>query len=346
MTEGSYDVIVIGGGYAGATAANRLPRSARVLLIDPKDDFVHRVRLHEVAAGGHPRVAIPFRKMLKGHVEHRPVGAARIEPGSVELSDGSKVRGRHILVTTGSDVSKPGAISSLDAAAAIAERVGRAAPGTHVSVRGAGLTGIECAAEIAYRRPDLVVHLHGRGAVGAQLPDNARDYLRRTLTRLGVLLDRDSQDPGTLEIDATGLQVAAVAGDSGQAVDARGRMHVNPTLQAAPGVWGAGDAVAVEGQPHLRASCATAIPMGAHAADNIARALSGERPTAFSFGYSYRCISLGRRAGLIVPVNQTDEPTGRLVTGVPGAVFKAAVCAAVVQVSSSFARRYSWRAAD
>lgn len=50
-------VVVIGAGYAGVTAANRLRPSlspdeaVRVLSINRSGDFIERIRLHEIAAG-------------------------------------------------------------------------------------------------------------------------------------------------------------------------------------------------------------------------------------------------------------------------------------------------------
>ena len=47
------DVIVVGGGYAGVMAANRLTRrdGVTVTLINPRPAFVERIRLHQVVGG-------------------------------------------------------------------------------------------------------------------------------------------------------------------------------------------------------------------------------------------------------------------------------------------------------
>ncbi len=52
MTEHS-KVLVIGGGYAGTLAANRLRMrpGVEITLINPRPEFVHRVRLHQFVAG-------------------------------------------------------------------------------------------------------------------------------------------------------------------------------------------------------------------------------------------------------------------------------------------------------
>lgn len=50
---GNAHVVVIGGGYAGVMAANRLMLSdgVTVTLINPRPDLVHRVRLHQLVGG-------------------------------------------------------------------------------------------------------------------------------------------------------------------------------------------------------------------------------------------------------------------------------------------------------
>jgi NADPH-dependent 2,4-dienoyl-CoA reductase/sulfur reductase-like enzyme len=52
MTENT-DVVVIGGGYAGVMAANRLTQrdDVTVTLINPRAKFVERMRLHQSRAG-------------------------------------------------------------------------------------------------------------------------------------------------------------------------------------------------------------------------------------------------------------------------------------------------------
>src|SRR3712207_4358402 len=70
--DGCTRVVVVGAGYAGLMATNRFLGSltreerARVELtvVNPRADFLERIRLHELAAGSLPSVAKPLRPLL------------------------------------------------------------------------------------------------------------------------------------------------------------------------------------------------------------------------------------------------------------------------------------------
>src|SRR5690606_15203876 len=64
MTEHTR-VVVIGGGYAGVMAANRLTRrdDVTVTLVNPRPTFVERIRLHQLVTGSHPAV-VDYRDIL------------------------------------------------------------------------------------------------------------------------------------------------------------------------------------------------------------------------------------------------------------------------------------------
>jgi NADH:ubiquinone reductase (H+-translocating) len=86
----------------------------------------------------------------------------------------------------------------------------------------------------------------------------------------------------------------------------------------------------------LRMACATAMPMGCHAADVVVRAARGAEPRPFRFGFLIRCVSLGRSRGLIQGVDALDGPTWAL-----GGRTAAAVKEAICQVA---ARSADWEA--
>lgn len=341
MSPVVWDVVVVGAGYAGVAAANRLSGKARVLVIAPGTCFVHRVRLHEVVAGRRPRIQIPLRFALRPRVRSVAGSAIHVDPGCVTLADGRRIRARQIIVATGSDAHRPGGIGSLDDAKTAREKVSLLGSGERVLVRGDGLTGIELASELADARPDLKTHLVGRGKIGRQFPGRTRKELVDSLTRSGVILGEPSQD-SALEIRATGFRYSELAERSQLGTDARGRVVLDENLQAVPGIWGAGDSAVVPGRPYLRGGCAVAIPMGAHAADNALRALERRSPKPFDFAFSQQCISLGRHDGLIVRVDAYDRPTGSRLRGRPAAVTKSMVIAAALWTPIMVVPVYRW----
>jgi len=64
-SQSTVSIVVVGAGYAGVTAANRLRGSltpaerqrVRIVMINRGGEFVERIRLHEVAAGTIPTAA-------------------------------------------------------------------------------------------------------------------------------------------------------------------------------------------------------------------------------------------------------------------------------------------------
>ena len=63
-------VVVVGGGYAGVAAANRLSGrgGVSVTLVNPRPVFVERIRLHQLAAGTDDAI-VEFGKVLAPSVQ-------------------------------------------------------------------------------------------------------------------------------------------------------------------------------------------------------------------------------------------------------------------------------------
>lgn len=73
-------------------------------------------------------------------------------------------------------------------------------------------------------------------------------------------------------------------------------------------------------------TCKTALPLGAHAADNVARAIYQRPEQRFGFGDTGSCISLGRHDGIIQTARRDGTPTTTVFTGRLGAWLKERVC--------------------
>ncbi|MFC4126963.1 NAD(P)/FAD-dependent oxidoreductase [Nocardia rhizosphaerae] len=339
-------VVVVGAGYAGTIAANRLARKtgdARITVLNPRTDFVERVRLHEqVAATG--TAATPLGAMLARGITTRLGTVDKVGDGSVALGDGGSETFDYLFLAVGSTVEAlPGtvAVGTWEGADLARSALAALPAGSTVTVVGGGLTGIETAAEIAEARPDLCVRLVGE-VIGATLSEGGRRRVHAGLRRLRVEVVEDTvaqvrPGPGRLGgvvCLRTGAELASdltlwaivahvpdLAACSGLAVNAEGRAVVDEYLRSVsdPRVFVIGDCAAV---PGARMSCETAVAQGAHAADTLARILAGEDPEPYSMGYTAQFLSLGRRDGL-VQLSRRDDTTRRLyVAGRPAAVLK------------------------
>lgn len=342
--------MIVGGGYAGCLAANRLARKApqaAITLINPRPQFVERVRLHQLLVGtGDPETALTA--MVPDSVDVVMATATAIEDGRVRLENDRTIEFDHLIYAAGGAAEGPAgtlAVGSVDQAHTARRRLAALGAGAVVMVVGGGATGIETAAEIAAARPDLSVVLRSEGEVGAALSARPRRRVRRELIRLGVRIERgryygpDASDSADLVLWAIATEVADLARRSGLAVDDTGRLRVDADLVSTsdPRILGAGDGAAVPGQ---RLSCQTALPQGAHAADNLARRLSGAEPKPYSMGYTGQNLSLGRHSG-VIQLARRDDTAVRLSFGRrPAALVKEQVCRGAKTAART--GRYLW----
>lgn len=326
-------IAIIGAGYAGLLAANRATeRGHRVTLINERETFIDRIRLHEYIAGSRPphRTTRPLRSMVRVQVRVCVDRATAYETGAVTLQSGEILTAEHILITTGSSAASGGWEWAIQSRNQVEALTGDAT----VAVLGAGLTGIEVASEIATTRPELKVVLVDPRTPGWDMSSRARHSLHRSLDRLTVEVRTTAPASSDITIDCTGFERDSLTG--GAVIDVDEFLRV-------PGrerVWGAGDAVRVARQPHLRMACATAEPLAAHAIDQIERHVRATDMRPVSLGYAGRCLSLGRRDGLIQFVHRDDSPSGRIWTGRPAALAKESLCRFAVMAPVRLARWY------
>ena len=103
-----------------------------------------------------------------------------------------------------------------------------------------------------------------------------------------------------------------------------------------------GDAAAQLDPPcPMPMACRTAMPMGTHVAESLARLARGLPEQPFDFRDTGWCISLGRRDGLIQPLLRDGTPSRWVLTGRLGAWLKEAVCRSVNTVLAAERRGLS-----
>ncbi|MEV7988420.1 FAD-dependent oxidoreductase [Micromonospora sp. NPDC085948] len=360
-------IVVLGAGYAGAIAAGRLARrlhrdDTQITIVNADDDFVERVRMHQLATGQHLRrrpltdvyagtgVEVRVARVTAVDVDRRTV-ALVAEHGTDEIAYDTLV---YALGSTSADHGVPGVaehaydLAGRPSAARLRDRLAQLPAGATVLAVGGGLTGLEAVTEIAEARPDLDVALAARGALGDWLTAKARQHLRGVCDRLGITVHEHTD---IARVDATG----AVTGD-GQVIPAQvtvwtagfavhpiaaattltvadtGQIVVDATMRSVshPDVYAVGDAAVAEGPggKPLRMSCASGTPMAWQAADAIATRLTGRTkiPKA-PLRYFNQCISLGRRDGIIQYVTADDRARPALLKGTLAARYKEFVCA-------------------
>ncbi|MFC4626635.1 NAD(P)/FAD-dependent oxidoreductase [Promicromonospora alba] len=332
------------GAYVAGNLARRLsPADTEITVVNAEPDFVERLRLHQLAAGQQIE-AYKLTDVLAGtgiRLRLARVTAVDLErrvvvidaDGDGELSYDTLVYalGSHVA-----DCGVPGVaehafhVTTRPAALRLRERLDSLdwrGEGASVLVVGDGLTGIETATELAESRPGLSVALIARGELGARLSAGARRHLRQACDRLGItVLEHTSveaveatrvlcTDGTAMASDATvwtaGFTVSPIAAASGLEVTEDGRIVVDDTMRSVshPNVYAAGDSAHVIGDNgrSLPMSCASAGSTGRQATDAIVGRLTGRKIAKSKLDYPGNHISLGRRDGILQPVDDMAQ---------------------------------------
>lgn len=367
-------VVVVGGGYAGTMAANRLTQrdDVAVTMINPRPVFVPRLRLHQLVGGTHdatvdyPEILAAGVRLIVDHTTHIDAAAR-----TVTLAESGTLGYDHLIYAVGSGSAGPqvpGAtefaypIATLEAAQRLRSRLFDLPTGGAVTVVGGGPTGIETAAELAGqgRRVTLVA-----GAVlGPYLHSRARRTARRYLTRLGVTVLEGAEHAVTtvtetaveladgrlltseVTIWAAGFGVPDLATRSGLRTDAAGRLLTDETLTALDDdrIVAAGDSAAPSNLP-FRMSAYAAGCLGAHAADTVLCRIAGARPAPVDISFPAMCVSFGREAGIFQLARKDDTALPVYFSGIAGKTLKEFSCEASVKHLVHEARKpgsHSW----
>jgi NADH dehydrogenase FAD-containing subunit len=336
------NILILGGGYAGLMTALRLGNrglGAHVTLVNALPDFVERVRHHQLGAGtAPPRRSIT--RLLRGTGVRFVAGRVTrldLDRRVARLAGGGELEFDRVVFALGS-VGDAGAVPGVrehasvigDEAGALRLRAQLARGAREVVVVGGGPTGIETAAELAEQGAGVT--LVASPGVGGFLSPVGQWYLMRALARLGVrIVDAQVREVragsvvlagGELACDACvwagGFRAAPLARESGLEVSVEGRIIVDAQLRSVshPMVYAVGDAAEArtEAGVPIGTGCKYAMPMGAHAAENLARALAGDAERPFRIGPIPLCLSLGRRDGLLQLIGRGGQPGG-VITG-------------------------------
>ena len=354
------DVVVIGGGYAGVLAADRLTLGddLTVTLVNPRPSFVERIRLHQLV-GGSDDAVVEYRDVLRSGIRLIVDTATRIDAAArtVELASGGTLPYDHLVYAAGSgsaDPSVPGAaefahpIASFEEAQRLRQVLAAAPAPAPVTVVGAGPTGIETAAELAEQ--GRAVTLVSGDVLGPYLHARVRRVVAKRLAQLGVTVLEgpgarvvaitsdavrlaDGREVATaIAVWTAGFRVPELARRSGLRTDALGRIITDETLTSVDSerVVAAGDSASPSGMP-FRMSCQAAVQLGPHAAETVLRRIAGEPPAPLALAFAGQCISLGRRGG-VMQLSGRDDTAGPLhIGGRAGALLKEFVCRGTVQ---------------
>lgn len=185
-----HDVVIVGGGFAGVTAAKRLGKAGvDVLLLDQNSYHQFQPLLYQVATGqiAVSTVARPLRSILYRQREHVTVRTARVESidaaqKTVTTADGLTYRGRFLVIASGAEpnfFNTPGAeeyaypLYSIDDATKLSsallgalERASASRDSSTeqaklaVAVIGAGPNGVETAGAIAEDIRGVIAKYH------------------------------------------------------------------------------------------------------------------------------------------------------------------------------------------
>jgi NADH dehydrogenase FAD-containing subunit len=355
-------IIVLGAGYAGASAAGYLarhlhPDDFQITVVNAEPDFVERIRLHQLAAGQDLR-RLELADMFAGTgIRLRLARVTAVDPdrNAVQIDDGhgpDRLEYDTLLYALGSttaDHGVPGVaehtfhIASRPAAQRLRDRLDGLGGHGNVLIAGGNLTAIEAATEIAESRPGLDVALATAGEVGGWLGPKARRHLLRAFDRLGIALhehtaidrveaNRAFAGTTAFAADATvwaaGFAVHPIAAASGLAVEPNGQITVDRQMRSVShaNVYAAGDAAFVIGENGLPLpmSCASAGFTRMQATAAIIGELTGRGVEQRPLAYVGNCISLGHKDAIFQVVDGRARST-RSLRGRPAAHVKSFV---------------------
>src|SRR5262249_30062033 len=162
-------VVVVGGGYAGTLAANRLRQrpDIDITLVNPRPFFVERIRLHQLAAGTRA-ATVEYDTLLGAGIGLVVDNVDRIDPAArqIQLATGTRLDYDYLIYAVGSTGAQPqidaagstGARPQIDAAGSTGARP-QTVPGAAEFAH--SVADLESAKRLRYALADLPIHPSG-----------------------------------------------------------------------------------------------------------------------------------------------------------------------------------------
>src|SRR3984957_10715321 len=204
-------VVVVGGGYGGTAVAMALDETTDVVLVEPKDGFMHNIAALRalVDPSWLPKIFFPYSGLLtNGRVVRDR--AVEVDPHRVVTASGEEIAADYVVLATGSRYPSPAKTDLVDthhAQEQVRKTHAALSQADRVLLIGAGPVGIELAGEIRDVWPDKSIVLLDAAddiLAGPYKPE-LKAELRRQLLEIGVelilgtpLLQQPPTAPGEL----------------------------------------------------------------------------------------------------------------------------------------------------
>lgn len=221
MSQSKIDVVIYGGGMAGALLAKTLSPQYRIALVDPNEYFEVPMATPRslVKPEFADRAIVPFANALPG-VQHirGALTELRTDGGVVRLQGGQEdlIKGRITVLATGSVFSN--SLMRAVGGASVDERKvfyrsyrDRLAGSQRILIVGGGPVGVEVAGEIIEHYPDKTITLLEAGPrLLAGTSEGAAEYATQFLKEHGVTILTNERFASDI---ASGSDVFAAGGD-------------------------------------------------------------------------------------------------------------------------------------
>ncbi len=320
-----YDVLILGGGFAGFYTAKYLERNTRasVAIADRNGYFLYAPSLHQLVISPDyiKRIAIPFSEALTRTAVITDE-IVKIEPDKV-TTKGKKLGFRFLVIALGSSypVKIPGkdifTLHSAESALAINKAMRNA---ESIAIAGGGLIGVELAAEMAVRTGKKITLIESNRNLLSRNPGKAGDYAKRFLEKRKVRVltgQRISARRGNSLATDSKIQVRAdlavwcggIVPNTGmlgkgfeKSIDQKGHIIVNELLQVSghDHIFAAGDLTSLDEEKTAQNAKRHSAVVGR----NLRLMISGKKPSEkYRASETPLVISLGPWDGIFVKKN-------------------------------------------